>query len=293
MKQKIIIPVYTEKESFVDNKFSDFYISSYKDKEPESLRRIEAHRHTYFEIIWVQKGKGIHTIDFVHYKFKGPCLFLLNPQNIHTIQKDCTTSGGVVKFTSSFFASDAGEENFILKYGVFDDIDVLPVINLKREETAPIQKLFDEMNNEYKKEGSFSEAILLSYLKIFLLKIYEIKKRTVSVSSFKDPEFIRFRNFQQQLDENYIQHHEVSFYASALNISSKTLGNIIQKFTGKSPQQLIKERILLEAKRLLYHSGLSIKEIAYSIGFDDSSYFTRFFKKNTNTSPASYRNKDL
>lgn len=278
-----------KKESFADNKFADFYVSSYKDDEAEDLQRIEAHRHTYFEIIWVKEGKGFHTIDFVDYKFEGPCLFLLHPQNIHTIEKDCVTNGGVVKFSSSFFAADDVEENFILRYGVFDDIDVLPVINLKKGEATSIQKTFTEINNEYKKNGSFSSEILISYLKIFLLRIYEIKKRTVLPKSFKGPDFLRFRSFQQQLDENYKDHHEVLFYADELYISSKTMGSITQKFTGKPPQELVKERVLLEAKRLLHHSSLSIKEIAYAVGFDDNSYFIRFFKKNTNTSPGDYR----
>lgn len=208
-------------------------------------------------------------------------------------KKDCATSGGLVKFSSAFFAADDVEESFIIKYGVFDDIDVLPVISLKKSEASAIQKIFAEMTSEYKKNGSFSSEILISYLKIFLLKIYEIKKRTVPENAFKSPEFKRFRSVQQQLDENYKQHHEVLFYANALHISSKTLGSITQKFTGKPPQELIKERLLLEAKRLLHYSSLSIKEIAHSIGFDDSSYFIRFFKKNTSTSPGDYRERSL
>jgi len=291
MKQKKIIPIYTEKESFTDERFSDFYISSYKDKEPEQLIRIDAHRHTYHEIIWIQSGSGNHIVDFINYKFKGPCLFLLHPQNIHTIQKDCATSGGVVKFSSAFFSTDSFEENFILKYGVFDDIDVMPVILLKKEEEKEIKKIFEEMYNEYNKKTSFTSEILISYLKIFLLRIYEIKKRKIPSKTFNSPDFRRFHVFQKNLAEYYKLHHEVSYYAGILNISAKTLGNITQKFTGRSPQKLIKDRLLLEAKRLLHHSDLSVKEIAHFIGFEDSSYFVRFFRKNSSASPKSYRTK--
>lgn len=287
MKNKI--PVYTEKQSFADKKYDDFYIGSYRDKTAGYFKRIEPHRHTYFEIIWVRKGKGIHTIDFKNYKFEGPCLFLLHPQNIHTIQKQSVTSGGVIKFSPSFFSADDAAENFLLNHGVFDDIDALPVINLTNQQDAALNRLFVELNEEYKRKGSFSGEILVSFLKIFLLKIYEIKKRSIPEKHFRSIEFRRYRSFQQCLDKEFKQHHEVSFYAGFLHVSAKTLSNITHKFAGKSPQNLIKERILLEAKRLIYHSALSIKEIAYSIGFNDYSYFIRFFKKNTGTNPAEHR----
>ena len=98
------IKIYTEQESFLTNPGKEFFINSYKDEEPDILNRVEAHRHTYYEIIWVRCGEGVHTIDFVDYKFTGPCLFLLHPQNIHTIQKTVPATGGVIKFTASVFA---------------------------------------------------------------------------------------------------------------------------------------------------------------------------------------------
>ena len=288
-----MISIYPEKESSIEIKRPEFNISLYDDDDFKELQRIEALRQTHFEIVWVERGAGKYTIDFVDYPFEGPCLFLLSPQNIHTLEKNCTTIGGVVQFSTSFFAADTDTENFILNYGVFDDIDALPVINFKKSEAEIIQKTFNDLYAEFQNEGLFSEAILLSYLKIFLLKIYEIKKSKVQIDCFKSSEYSRYRNLQQLLDKNYKKESAVSFYADYLNVSTKTLGNITQKFTGKPPQQLIKERILLEAKRLLHFSDLSIKEIALQLGFADSSYFTRFFKKNTKANPSSYRIKNL
>ncbi|WP_259065110.1 helix-turn-helix domain-containing protein [Mucilaginibacter sp. X4EP1] len=271
--------------------FNDFFISYYKDEETRELLEVNPFRSIYFEVIWVQAGSGVHTIDFIDYPFDGPCLFLLNPQNIRTLKKDCVTSGGVIKFTPSFFAADSDTENFILNYGVFDDIDVLPVIKLKKEEAFAVKKAFEDIYQEYERDSLFSDAILLSFLKIFLLKVYEIKKSYVQINCFKSPDYIRFKSFERLLDCHYKKIAEVSFYAESLAVSTKTLTKVTQKFTGKTPGQLIKDRILLESKRMLHFSNLSIKEIAHAIGFDDSSYFTRFFKKNTNASPGSYRNK--
>lgn len=274
------------------SEFDDFSISYFEYEETWQLQETEPRRNTYYEIIWVQNGSGIHTIDFVDYPFEGPCLFLLNPQNIHTLKKDCVTSCGIIKFSTAFFAAESDTENFILNYGVFDDIDVLPVINFKNNEALVIKKAFDDLYNQYQQDSLFSDALLLSYLKIFLLKVYEVKKSYVQVSCFKSPEYIRFKNFQRLIDTNYKKKSDVSFYADALALSTKTLNAVTQKFTGKSTGQLIKERILLESKRMLHFSDLSIKEIGFAMGFEDSSYFTRFFKKNTNNSPGSYRKQN-
>lgn len=285
------ITVYTEEQSFPNSRLASIYIADYKDKMPVDLIRQNQHRHTYFEILWVREGAGVHTIDFVDYPFQGPCLFLLSPQNIHTIRKFGKTRGGVIKFTPAFFPPARFQDHMDGKLNVFDDVDVLPVINLTRKEASFIQKAFVDLNDEHTKGGYFTSDIVMLYLEIFLLNVYEIKKKKFLNTGFKKIDFTRFRAFQQNLEENYKHHHKVGYYSNILGISSKTLNNITQKFTAKPPQDLIKERVLLEAKRLLYHTGLSVKEVAHAVGFDDSSYFIRFFKKNTKKSPGNYRIK--
>ena len=279
------IPIYNEKESFADSKFGDFYLSSYQDEKNEHVERVEAHRHTYFEIVWVMQGKGFHTIDFEKYEFSGPCLFLLHPKNIHSITKQGESQGGVLKFNTNFFYGDNDENDFILKYGVFDGIDKLPVINLTDEETDIIKSLFDRMLQEYKSDTAFAATSLVAYLKIFLLEIFEIKKKHVEKSCFQQVDFIRYRKFLHLLDINFKTHQNVSFYADHLKVSSRTLGSLVKKFTGNSSQDLIKERLLLEAKRLLFYGEHSVKEVAYILNFQDAAYFNRFFSKNTATTP--------
>ena len=293
MKYPKEIPIYNEKESFPNPKFKDFFVSSYQDEDNEHLNRVKAHRHTYFEIIWVSEGKGFHTIDFERYDFTGPCLFLIHPRNIHNIVKEYETKGGVIKFNTNFFYTDSNENDFILKYGVFDDIDKLPVINLTEEEAAIIKLLFDQILREFCSEAAFASTTLAAYLKIFLLKIFEIKKKSVEKSCFQSVDFIRYRKLLFLLDANYKQHKTVSFYADQLNISVRTLSGLTSKFTGKLTQNLISERLLLEAKRLLFYSEYSVKEIAYVLNFQDASYFHRFFSKNTSVTPTEFRKNGL
>jgi AraC family transcriptional regulator, transcriptional activator of pobA len=283
------VKVYDEKDSFSGNIYPEFSIGSYNEPETRGPERLEVHRHTYYEIIWVQSGSGTHVIDFTSYHFKGPCIFLLHPGNIHHIEKDNPTTGGVIKFTNAIFLNDSNDLNFLMSYGVFDDIDVLPVIQLSNTQSEDIGRLFEELHREYNLKQAYSSQIVTAFLKVFLLKIYAIKKSHLKIDLSASSDIIRFRKFQQLLEENFKKNHKPSYYSDMLLITNKTLGNLTRSISGYSPSELIKQRILLEAKRLIYHSDMSVKEISYKLGFDDSAYFTRFFKVNLKISPKEFK----
>jgi len=291
-KTNIPIPVFTETESFSKTNFRDFYIASYQDRQDAGLRRVSPHRHTYYEIIWITEGSGMHMIDFKDYAFQGPCLFLLQPSHIHQIRKDGPTKGYVLKFNESVFAAETGAENLLLKYGIFDNINVQPVLHLNASAVALLDDLMQKMLQEYKQPTDLSEVIIASYLKIFLLQVYKLKDVHQEISHpAPEPRYLIYRTFKQMLEECYQQQHAVQPYADELALTTRTLNEITHKYAGKNVSQLIKERLVLEAKRLLHHGQLSVKEIAAQLGFEDAAYFTRFFTKNTGTSPIAFRNK--
>ena len=288
MKNKKHINIYNEKESFKNSIIDNFYISYYKDKK-EDINRIDSHQHTYYEVIFIENGKGIHTIDFKNYEFSGPCIFLLHPKNVHKIYKEVPTSGGVIKFNDSFFVNEDVNSKFLLKYRIFDDIDVQPVINLTPEDGIEILEFIELIRNHANSEKCFSANIVMNLLKSLLLKIYQIKKNNCLIGDISDHRFLRFKQFQELLETNLTQHHDPNFYAQKLNISTKTLSNICKLINHKTGQQLIKERILLEAKRMLIYTDLSVKEVVYELGFNDHAYFTRFFTSNVQLNPSDFK----
>lgn len=288
MKAKNNITVYNERESFRNMTIKDFHISYYKDKNNE-LNRVDYHKHTYYEIIWVKGGKGKHTIDFKDYEFHGNCLFLLHPKNVHRIYKETPASGGVVKFNDRFFVNDTMYSKFLLQYGVFDDSDVLPVIHLSPENQRAVNDFFEIMSKESLSQSAFTDTILLNLLQSFLLKVYQIKKNQCTITDFSDYRFVKFKQFQELLEAHFFEYHNANFYAQKLHISTKTLSNYSKLITSKTAQDLIKERIILEAKRMLAYSELSVKEVAYHLGFQDYAYFTRFFTTNVLETPTDFR----
>lgn len=279
------IPVYSEKESFHKEFYKDYNISSYKDEPQENLNRTEPHRHTYYEIIWIKKGSGVHFIDFKNYRFEGPCLFILNPGVVHNIKKDGPTEGYVAKFSESFLSQIETNSVKIIKNGLFDDIHPRPVFSLNKDQVEILDELMQKMLTEFNRHEEFSRSILVSYLKIFLLRIYELRE-TEDPRTFNSPRYKVLFDFKNLIEDNFKQQHEIKFYTDQLATSHRNLNHITSEFIGKSAKSLINERLLLEAKRLLY-STQNIKETAYAIGFNDPAYFSRFFKKHQGESPSS------
>lgn len=283
------IHIYSEHDSFPNSTLENFYINYYRDVNLKNTNRLTIHQHTYYEIIWVEKGSGIHTIDFVDYHYSGPCIFLLHPRNAHKIQKDILSSGGVIKFNEHFFTNDEPASKFLLKFAVFNDIDVLPVLNLSISEAKKIKYLFEIIFAEINERQIPMTTLVLSLLKSLLLKIYQIKKESFPIDNLYNPTSNRYQEFQELVEKYFKHQHTLTFYSEKLKFSTRTLNELCKKNSHKTAHQLIKDRLLLEAKRMLTYTDFSVKEIAFQLGFDDSSYFTRFFIVNTQMSPTAFR----
>ncbi|PUB34347.1 AraC family transcriptional regulator [Elizabethkingia sp. YR214] len=283
------IHIYSEKDSFPNSIVENFYINYYQDVNLKNSNRTDIHHHTYYEIIWVEKGSGVHTIDFVDYHYSGPCLFLLHPRNVHKIQKNTLCSGGVIKFNDQFFTNDEPESKFLLKFAVFNDIDVFPILNLSMIEAKKVKYLFEIIFDETRGGEVPMKTLILSLLKSLLLKIYLIKKESFQIDNVYHPSSIRYQEFQELVERYFKDEHNLSFYSNRLKFSTRTLNEVCKKNSHKTAHQLIKDRLLLEAKRMLSYTDLSIKEIAFQLGFEDSAYFTRFFMVNSKVSPSEFR----
>lgn len=282
------IPVYTEQESFHKHFYKDFNISSYQDDPQEELNRMEPHRHTYYEIIWVKKGHGTHLIDFETYQFSGPCLFILNPGVVHKINKAVPTEGYVVKFSESFLLEEDLGGNELIRYELFDNIHARPIFHLDTKAIALLDDLMQKMLEEYNLHEELSRAILLSYLKVFLLQVHKLREQTTVKELGNSPRYQLLIKFKKLIEQHFKEERNLDFYSSQLATSKRNLNDITNKFLGKPAAGLIKERVLLEAKRFLYAGELNVKEIAYTLGFDDPAYFTRFFTKNLGYTPTEF-----
>lgn len=249
------------------------------------------HIHEFYQIIWFRHGHGTHRVDFVDYPFADNTIFFVAPGQIHAFDGNEDAEGVIILFNASFLADEESGESIFLKYNVFNAYDSPPYYKIDNEEEKRLMAIVYEMNREYSLTDAFAHKDYMQYLvRLFLIRVQRSGKREEAAklyfSSIANRTFVRFR---QLLEQNFSNVHTVQEYAGLLNISARTLTKYVNQSAHCSPLQIINDRIALEAKRQLLHTSLNIKEIAYELGFEDPSYFVKFFKRLTGIMPREFR----
>lgn len=249
------------------------------------------HTHTYYQIIWFRRGYGIHQVDFIDYPVDNNILFFIAPGQVHSFNGSRDCEGVILRFNASFMADEQSSESIFLKYDVFGAYDSLPYYKISDAESDRLFQLVEAMRRELSLKTDFAHKDYMQYLvRLFLIRVQRSGMRKavpkLSVSSVANRCFVRFR---QLLEKHFRQIHTVKEYAEMLHVSPRTLTHYVGQSTYRTPLQVINDRVVLEAKRQLQHSTLSIKEIAYQLGYDDPSYFVKFFKRMTGKMPKEFR----
>ena len=244
----------------------------------QQLKGVETdtmHLHGFYEIIWFQKGSGTHYVDFNQYAIAPGTIFFISPGQIHSFDTKHDQEGYVLKICAE----------------LFDDFVSLSCVTVQDKDSAALEMLIGAMQEELKKEDSLGHREALHALvKLFVIMVRRsYAEINPSAPNPHKVSYKAFLNFRKLIEENYCRMHTVKDYAALLNVSSKTLTLYVNECSKYSPLELINNRIILEAKRLLRYSVLSVKEIAFRLGFEDPSYFAKFFKRLVKQSPADYR----
>lgn len=218
-------------------------------------------------------------------------MFFISPGQIHYFDESDQLEGVIIHFNESFLSDEGSSENVFLKYNVFNAFDAVPYYEVTPGDAPRLEYIVHEMQQETGNTKAFAHKDYLKYLvKMFLIYVQRIGKRGVGIplciNNSSNRTFVRFR---QMLEHHYRQLHTVKEYAGRLNVSAKALTNCVYESSHSTPLKIINERIVLEAKRQLLHSDLKIKEIAFYLGFEDPSYFVKFFKRQTGRLPAEFR----
>lgn len=236
----------------------------------------EAHKHDFFMLLIVgAKGSGTHTIDFRDYKVMPHTVFFLAPGQAHQWRLAANTTGYQVMFSGSFMLQKGPMWSFFTPSAV-------PLLKLTREQYAQLTAELRLMT------GETAANITQHRLQIILLLLqrwYAVAYPTETAAAGNR----LINRFLQLLEKQYAQHSEVSYYAARLHVTPSYLNTVCRKESGTTAGEYIRDRLLLEAKRLLILTDMDVKEIAFSLGFNDTSYFSRFFRKYTTQTPVDFR----
>lgn len=290
MKKKIEAPVFAIGDYCVHKNVRSIKVGAFSDKACIAAEFEEGHRQQYYEIVWLKSGSGNHVIDTVNYPYSGSVLFMLSPGQLHHIHPIEKGEGYIIKFTPSLFSDNKDLDEYLIKTGLFDNIQSEPLLKLNASTHSALEDVLKKMEAEFNTEEEDKEKIMLAYLKILITHISRLKKiNTTKEAAGLDVNFTLFQKYKVEVEKDFKTEHSVQAFAKRLLTQSRTLNSLSKKYTGKTAGDIIADRVILEAKRELYYNTKSIKEIGYELGFDDPAYFTRFFKKQTGLSPQEYK----
>ncbi len=268
--------------------FEVYDLKTYREENLEKASK--PHSHSYYQLIWFLTGSGEHTLDFKTYAIRDNSVLFVSKDQIHFFDQNLDLTGWMIHFNESFFMHS--DVDIFLKYNIFNTAKRPSyVIDEKTSEIAASYLALIREELAYRPRFGYEEVVRF-LLKSFLINLERVHQKDENTDiGFNSHYELQFFKFKQCLEGHYASGLSVKGYADMLNISSKTLGTITKTIVGRSPSQLISERIVLEAKRMLKYTPVQIGELAFRLGFEDVSYFIKFFKRTMGCSPGVYRNQ--
>lgn len=249
-------------------------------------------RNNYFSLIWVKAGEGQLKADFSEYEFKANSLFAFSPYQPYMLRTKNNLSGVAINFHPEFFCIFKHHKEVSCNGVLYNNIYSPPFVQVDETSAATLDMICTQIKTEMQQADLAQHELLVSYLKIFLITAARLKTQQqpelkAETTDQKEP-FI-LQKLKDAIEEHFKTKHTPADYAALLYMSPKSLAKITKTHFNKTLSSLINERIIIEAKRELYLTNKTVKEIAYELGYDDEYYFSRFFKVNADVSPQLYR----
>lgn len=279
------VPVYSlEPDGITGNKH--FRVYNFEGNLPNHSDFLVPHRKDHYLLVFIKRAGGRQWIDMAPYILKDNTIYFSGPNQV--IVKE--------EFTQLWSTGIAFTAEFLSLYGN-DSLSALPLIQnpksghelaLTEADISFVEDTLSKINIEYKSPGEWQQRMLAAHLSVLLIYLSRLY-----TEQFKDNDTavdkLLLKSFQTKINGGFRELREVSDYASLLNISAGHLSEVVKNQSGKPAIKHIHERLVLEARRLLFHTDNSLKEIAFDLGFSDASYFNRFFKRECGVTPVEYR----
>jgi AraC-like DNA-binding protein len=252
------------------------------------LKTESPHRHTFYEILFITDGEGTHIVDFETYALRPPMVFFVSPGQVHFWRLSKFLEGHALLFSEDFLVFPGAALNQADEIGFFHTVGKAPELVLKNDQRIKINLLLEYIQQERITAALNQASVLRAWLHVLIVELQRLFAATRHHQK-ETYESRVVRKFKRLIAERFTEDRSITNYARDLCLSTSHLSNILKSMTGCSPGRLIRNEIVLEAKRLLVHSDLTVAEIGYRLNFEDPSYFARFFRREAGLSPTTFR----
>lgn len=247
------------------------------------------HRHNFQELIWIKSGDGEHKLDQTVLNIKPRTFYLIAQGQVHYFTQGIELDGYVIRFTNDFLLSESGMGDWDHRQTLFSHFAVHRSLTIAEHELWQFVGLIERMWNEQNGDGFGRTTLLRHLLSILLIQLERARRDTADDHLPLSPHAASYQAFLTHLETDFKRAHHVQHYAKLLHITARQLSSIVRDFSGRTAKQHIQDRLMLEARRYLQHTNASVKEVAYKLGFNDPSYFSKVFKSAVGVSPHAYK----
>jgi AraC-like DNA-binding protein len=249
----------------------------------------EPHRHNYYTVLIINKAKGQHKIDFNSYKLSNKQIYFVAPGQVHQVIEKEKSFGFAMTFSNQFLIENSIRLSFIESLNLFQNYGQNPPLIPTDKQFEAIEGFSNEIFKLFNSEANMRFLSIGAFLKLLLIECNNI----CTINPIESDRDNLIRTFKKEIEKNYKEEHSTTFYANQLHITPDHLNRTVKLKIGKTAKDYIQARIITEAKKLLYFTDLSNKEIGYELGFNEPANFSAFFKKHTQLSPSKFKKIEI
>jgi len=245
----------------------------------------EIHRHDFHEIFFLTSGSGEHMIDMRSHTFRAPCMHAIVAGQVHRLSRSADSAGAVLMFQREAIHGTAMDDDL---HTLFSGLHGGPVWELTTDQLQLARTLLDLIANETGTEDPSARRAANGLLSVLIAKCAQwTGSPHPQLDDAGSGDLAR--RFLGDVERDFLTERRVGAYADRYAITADHLSDLLRKRIGRSAMEVLQDRLILEAKRLLLHSSMSVKEVGFALNMEDPAYFSRFFKKATDLSPGEYR----
>lgn len=249
--------------------------------------RNEVHRHDFHEIFFLSEGSGEHMIDLGTHPFTAPCMHAIVAGQVHRLGRSADSSGLVLMFQREAIHGDAMDDDL---HALFSGLNGGPVWALGPDQIDLAHTLLELIARETATDDPASRRAANGLLAVLIAKCAHWAGAKQERRTGLEPGDVA-RRFLGDVERDFLTERRVGAYAERYAISVDHLSDMLRSRIGRSAMEVLQDRLILEAKRLLLHSTMSVKEVGFALNMEDPAYFSRVFKKATGLTPVEYRDQ--
>ncbi len=248
------------------------------------------HGHNFYLSVLYTKGSGTHEIDFNVYNVNPGIVHVISPGQVHNWKLSNDIEGYIIFHTGPFYNFNFTSEK-LEYFPFFSSAHNRPVITVPHSVRTKIESLFKELNDDYYSDKLMKFQKICSLLNVLYIELSLVYLPATVKAKRKHGQWSKFKKLEDLINVNYKKVKSAGDYAKIMNMSEKNLNRISKASINKTTTELISDRIVLEAKRMLIYSNASVSQIADELGYYENSYFFKIFKKRTGQTPLEFQKK--